>query len=85
MATFKDPTICFAPLEVVERLLEIRHELGFSENLYLMRTEELTVFLDSFGFDIYAFSTGNDRINYGDYTSPVVPGGDNLHTSLKAH
>ncbi|HMQ05231.1 MAG TPA: hypothetical protein PKD26_15035 [Pyrinomonadaceae bacterium] len=85
MATFKDPTRCFAPLEVIERLLEIRKELGFTENLYLMRTEELTAFLDSFGFDIYAFATGNDRINYGDYTSPVVPGGDTMHMSLKAH
>ncbi len=85
MATFKDPTQCFAPLEVVERLLEIRSELGYSENLYLVRTEELTDFLDSFGFDIYAFSTENNKINYGDYTSPVVPGGDAMHTSDRAH
>ena len=85
MATFKDPTQCFAPLEVVERLLEIRSELGFTENLYLTRTDELTDFLDSFGFDIYAFSTENKKINYGDYTAPVVPGGDNMHSSLKAH
>jgi hypothetical protein len=85
MATFKDPNQCFAPLEVVERLLEIRSELGFSENLYLTRTDELTDFLDAYGFDIYAFSTENRKINYGDYTSPVVPGGDTLHTSLKAH
>ncbi len=85
MATFKDPTTCFAPLEVVERLLEIRSELGFSENLYLTRTDELTDFLDAYGFDIYAFSTENRKINYGDYTSPVVPGGDTMHTSLKAH
>lgn len=86
MATFKDPTQCFAPLEVVERLLEIREELGFSQNLYLLtRTDELTDYLDAFGFDIYAFSTGNKKINYGDYTAPVVPGGDALHTSLKAH
>ena len=33
MATFKDPKLCFAPLEVVERLLEIRAELGFPETL----------------------------------------------------
>ena len=85
MATFKDPTQCFAPLEVVERLLQIRAELGFTETLYLNRSEELTDFLDSYGFDIYAFSTKNDKINYGDYRSPVVPGGDFLHTSLKAH
>jgi len=85
MATFKDPNACFAPLEVVERLLEIRSELGFSENLYLIRTDELTDFLDAFGFDIYAFSTENKKINYGDYTAPVVPGGDAIHSSIMAH
>lgn len=85
MATFKDPAQCFAPIEVVERLLEIRAELGFSETLYLNRSDELTDFLDAYGFDIYAFSTENEKINYGDYRSPVVPGGDTLHTSIKAH
>lgn len=85
MATFRDPNQCFAPLEVVERLLEIRDELGYSANLYLTKTNELTDFLDSFGFDIYAFSTENKTINYGDYTAPVVPGGDTMHSSLKAH
>ncbi len=85
MATFKDPAQCFAPLEVVERPLEIRAELGFTETLYLNRSAELTDFLDAFGFDIYAFSTRNEKINYGDYTSPVVPGGDVHHTSIKAH
>ncbi len=85
MATFKDPTQCFAPLEVVERLLEIRAELGFAETLYLNRSQELTDFLDAYGFDIYAFSTENDKINYGDYRTPVVPGGDTLHTTGRAH
>jgi hypothetical protein len=85
MATFKDPAQCFAPLEVIERLIEIRSELGFTPNIYLDRSEELTDFLDAYGFDIYAFSTENDKINYGDYSTPVVPGGDNLHLSLSAH
>lgn len=85
MATLKDPIRCFAPLEVIERLLEIRSDLGFRPNLYLLRTNELTDLLDAFGFDIYAFSVENQKINYGDYTSPVVPGGDLMHTSIKAH
>lgn len=85
MATFKDPAQCFAPIEVIERLLEIRTELGFTKTLYVLRSEELTDFLDAFGFDIYAFSTGNDKINYDKQTTPVVPGGDNLHSSLQAH
>ena len=85
MATFKDPTQCFAPLEVIERLLEIRAELGFAETLYLDRSQELTDFLDAYGFDIYVFATGNDKIDYDKLTTPVVPGGDALHSSLKAH
>ena len=85
MATFRDPTKCFAPLEVVERLLEIRAELGFEPTLYLDRSQELTDFLDAYGFDIYAFSTANEKINYGDYRAPVVPGGGRMHTTVKAH
>jgi hypothetical protein len=85
MATFKDPDQCFAPIEVIERLLQIRAELGFSETLYLDRSQELTDFLDAYGFDIYAFSTGNDKINLDDFSTPVVPGGDNLHCSITAH
>ncbi len=85
MATFKDPDQTFAPLEVIERLLQIRKELGFSENIYMDRSQELTDFFDAYGFDIYAFSTRNDKINYGDYSTPVVPGGDNLHCTLTAH
>ncbi|MEP6847813.1 MAG: hypothetical protein ABI999_19420 [Acidobacteriota bacterium] len=85
MATYKDPTQCFAPLEVIERLLGIREELGFGKSIYLNRSEELTDFLDAFGFDIYAFSTDNKKIDYGDYCTPVVPGGDIMHCSVKAH
>lgn len=85
MATFKDPDRCFAPLEVIERLLQIRAELGFIETVYVDRSQELMDFLDAYGFDIYAFSTGNEKINYDDYSTPVVPGGDNLHCSITAH
>lgn len=85
MATFRDPNQCFAPLEVIERLLEIRSELGFSENLYLRRAGELTDFLDAYGFDVYAFTTGNERIDIDNDSTPVVPGGDALHSSVTAH
>ena len=85
MATYKDPNECFAPLEVIERLLQIRAELGFSETLYLDRSQELTDFLDAYGFDIYAFSTGNDKIDLDQVSTPVVPGGDNVHNSITAH
>src|ERR1051325_1908452 len=84
-APFRDPVQCFAPLEVIERLLQIREELGYSQNLYLDRSQELTDFLDAYGFDIYAFSTANDKINLDDFSTPVVPGGDNMHCSVTAH
>lgn len=87
MATFKDPIKCFAPLEVVERLLEIRADLGYTEAVYLNSSLELADFLDAFGFDVYAFSFSmkDEKINYGDYRSSIVPGGDALHLSLTAH
>jgi len=85
MATFRDPITCFAPLEIIERLLEIRLELGFEKVLYVDKSVDLVEFLDAFGFDVYAFSSKNEKINYGDYRAPIVPGGDNVHCSLTAH
>jgi hypothetical protein len=85
MATFKDPAKCFAPLEVIERLLEIRTELGFAKTLYLDSTEELTDFFDAYGFDIYAFSVRSEKLNYGDYRVPIVPGGDIHQRSMMGH
>lgn len=85
MATFKDPVTCFAPLEVIERLLEIRSELGYTQAIYMPSSDELANFLDAHGFDAYAFSTTDMEINYGNYRSPLVPGGDSVHGSLTAH
>ncbi|MEZ5344706.1 MAG: hypothetical protein R2681_04025 [Pyrinomonadaceae bacterium] len=85
MATFRDPVRCFAPLEVVERVLEIRTELGYEQTVYMPSPAELVDFFDAHGFDVYAFSTGHEEINFGDYRSPFVPGGDNVHTSVTAH
>ena len=85
MATFKDPIKCFAPLEVVERLLEIRAELGYTEAIYLPSSNELADFFDAHGFDVYAFSMKEQKINYGDYRAPLVPGGELVHLSLTAH
>lgn len=85
MATFKDPVKCFAPMEVIERLLEIRAGSGYMQAVYLDKSIELADFLDAYGFDSYAFSTENKKINYGDYRAPIVPGGDNVHCSVTAH
>lgn len=85
MATYKDPVRCFAPIEVIERLLEIRAEAGSAEVIYLDGSRELAEILDANGFDVYAFSTKNEKINYGDYRAPIVPGGDTAHCSLTTH
>lgn len=85
MASFKDPKSSFAPIEVIDRLLEIRADLGFAETLYIARSEELTDFLDAYGFDVYAFSTNNDKIDLDLPSTPVVPGGDTLHMSATGH
>jgi hypothetical protein len=85
MATYKDPVRCFAPLEMIERLLEIRADSGYVEAVYLHDSKELADCLDAYGFDMYSFSTENEKINYGNYRAPIVPGGDNIHCSVTTH
>jgi hypothetical protein len=68
-----------------ERLLEIRVELGYSQTLYLNSSQELTDIFDAYGFDAYAFSSGNKKFNYGDYRTQVAPGGDHVRSLMKAH
>ena len=85
MATYRDPVTCFAPLEVIERLLEIRAEAGFIPAVYLLSTDDLADYFDAFGFDIYAFSEAESTLNFGDYSAPLAPGGDHAHCSLTAH
>lgn len=85
MATYNDPVTCFAPLEVIERLLSIRGELGFPETLYVDNSVDLIEFLDAYGFDVYSFSSSNEKMNYGDYRASIVPGGDAVHCSMTAH
>jgi hypothetical protein len=85
MATYRDPVRCFAPLEVLERLLEIRSESGFSPGVYLLLPDDLADYLDALGFDVYAFSKAETEFHFGDYRAPLAPGGDHAHCSLTAH
>ena len=85
MATYKDPIRCFAPIEIIERLLEIRDEAGFPPAVFLHSSLELAGCLDAYGFDVYAFSNEDKELNYGDYRAPIVPGGENLHLSITGH
>jgi hypothetical protein len=85
MATYKDPVKCFAPMEVLERLLEIRSDMGFTEAVYVDHSSEVAEFLDAYGFDVYSFSEKNQKIDYGLYRSMIVPSGDSVHSSATIH
>jgi hypothetical protein len=85
MATYRDPIRCFAPLEVLERLLEIRAEAGFVPAVYLLSPDDLADYFDAFGFDIYAFTEADSEFHFGNYRAPLAPGGDHAHNSLTAH
>lgn len=85
MATYRDPVRMFAPLEVVERLLEIRAEAGHSPTLFLRSSDDLALYLDAYGFDVYALMDGEAAFHFGQYRAPIVPGGDHAHCSLTAH
>lgn len=85
MATYRDPVRVFAPLEMVERLLEIRAEFGYSPAIFLRSADDLAQYLDAYGFDIYAFTDADAAFQYGKYRAPLVPGGDHAHCSVTAH
>jgi len=85
MATYRDPVRCFAPLEVIERLLEIRVEAGYSPAVYLLSPDDLADYLDACGFDVYALSEAEAEFHFGDYRASLAPGGDHAHCSLTAH
>ena len=85
MATYRDPARCFAPLEVVERLLEIRFEAGFSSALFVRSSADLVAYMDAYGFDVYSFADEQAAFRYGKYRAPYAPGGDHAHNSLTAH
>src|SRR5437870_5652264 len=84
MATYRDPVRVFAPLEIIERLLEIRAEAGYTPAIFLLSPDDLADYLDAFGFDVYAFSEAEAEFHFGDYRAPLAPGGDHAHNSLTA-
>ncbi len=85
MATYRDPVRVFAPLEVVERLLEIREEAGYAPQIFLRSSEDLAAYFDAYGFDVYAFHTARAEFAFGSYRAPLAPGGDHAHSSATAH
>jgi hypothetical protein len=85
MATYRDPVRCFAPIEVIERLLEIRGEAGYTPAVFLVSPNDLAGYMDAYGFDVYAFSAIENEFHFGDYRAPLAPGGDRAHSSVTAH
>lgn len=86
MASFRDPATTFAPIEVVERLLEITDYFGHKPILYLSSSADLAAILDSFGFDTYSL-TANPKTAFKTSSRSVLilPNGSRSHDSATAH
>jgi hypothetical protein len=86
MASFRDPARTFAPLEVIERLLEISDYYGHRPILYLSSSDELASYLDSFGFDSYTLTSDTSAsFNTTTRSVLVLPNGSRSHESATAH
>lgn len=86
MATYRDPARVFAPLEIIERLLEIRAEAGHTPVIFLRTADDLVAYFDAYGFDVYSFDdTSEAEFRYGRYRAPLAPGGDIAHESPTTH
>jgi hypothetical protein len=86
VASFRDPAKTFAPIEVIERLLEITELYGAAPRLYISADEDLASYLDSFGFDVYAL-TANTHGSFKTATRSalILPSGSRSHESFTAH
>ncbi|MDT5261917.1 MAG: hypothetical protein QOC61_921 [Acidobacteriota bacterium] len=86
MATYRDPVRVFAPLEIIERLLEIRADAGHTPAIFVRSADDLVAYFDAYGFDVYSFDdTEASEFRFGNYRAPVAPGGDHAHASATAH
>ena len=86
MASFRDPAKTFAPLEVIERLLEITDYFGHQPILYISMSDDLAMYLDSFGFDVYSLTTNTKKkFNTTIRSVLVMPNGSRSHESATTH
>ena len=85
MATYRDPVRVYAPLEVIERLLEIRADAGYTPTIFLRSADDLASYFDAYGFDVYSFDGAEAEFRYGHYRAPLAPGGDHAHESMTTH
>jgi len=77
----------FARLEVIERLLRIRAEMGFLPAIFLYSGNDLAFYMDAFGFDVYVMNSPETTpialMRF--YRSPIAPGGDRAHLTQSSH
>ncbi|HZT60550.1 MAG TPA: hypothetical protein VFA21_18240 [Pyrinomonadaceae bacterium] len=85
MATYRDPVRVFAPLEIIERLLEIRADAGYTPMIFMRTSNDLVAYFDAYGFDVYSFDDAEAEFRYGRYRAPLAPGGDHAHESVTTH
>ncbi len=86
MASYRDPTTSFNPVEVVERLLEICEYCGQTSRLFLSSSLDLATYLDSFGFDVYSLTTNTETaFDIDRATTMVLPSGDRSHSHDMVH
>ena len=86
MASFRDPAKTFSPIEVIERLLEITDYFGHQPILYILQDDDLALYLDSFGFDVYSLTTDTKK-KFDTSTRSVLmmPNGSRSHESATTH
>ena len=89
MASFRDPARTFAPVEVIERLLEITEFYGDSTHspaLYISSDDDIATYLDCFGFDIYSLTANTHRaFKLTTRSALILPSGSRSHDSATAH
>jgi len=86
MASFKDPASTFQPKEVLERLLEITEYFGHRPALFISSSEDLAIYLDSLGFDIYSLTMDTTQAFDSKANSvQILPNGSRSHESLTTH
>lgn len=89
MASFRDPARTFAPVEVIERLLEITEFYGDSACgpvLYISSDDDIATYLDSFGFDIYSLTANtHGAFKVTSRSSLILPSGSRSHDSATTH
>jgi hypothetical protein len=86
MASFRDPSLTFEPIEVIERLLEIKDFYGYRPILNISSTDDLAMYLDALGFDIYSLTKNtNTAFDATSRSVEVLPNGSRSHESVTTH